>query len=187
MTVPLRQFNLGRRINEVPIHDQHTWVPKHIAMLERSFSKAPHAREALDLASRVLSKPHSTIAQIARESMLALADYFELARSTRFVDSVDLGIQGTSSQRVFDVVKALGGTRYVTGHGAARYLDHRLFEDGGVEVAYMSYLRMPYPQGHRDFTPYVSALDLVAHRGPAGIDNILSNAVHWSAFLNESA
>lgn len=182
MTVPLSTLKLGQRIDEVVIQDLHTWVPKHITMLKSSFVQAPYAQDALGLAEHVLSKPYRTIALLARASLVALADYFGLSRSTRFVDCADLGIQGSSSQRVLDVVKALGGTRYITGHGALRYLDHNLFEHAGVEVAYMAYQRRPYSQSHGAFTPYVSALDLVAHTGPAGIDYVVSNAIHWRDF-----
>jgi hypothetical protein len=187
MTVPLFNLKLGQRIDEVEIQDPRIWVPKHISMLKTSFDQAKYAEDALGLAEHVLLRPYRTIAQLARQSMLALADYFDLSRNTRFVDCADLGIHGSSSQRVFDVVKALRGTRYITGHGASRYLDHNLFEQGGVEVAYMAYQRKPYPQSHGAFNPYVSALDLIAHTGPAGIEYILSNAVNWNNFLNESA
>lgn len=187
MTVPLLNFKFGQCIDEVAIQDSRTWVPRHINMLKISFAQAPYSQDALGVAEHVLSKPYRTIAQLARASLVALADYFGLSRGTRFVDSADLDIQGSNSQRVFDVVKALGGIRYITGHGAMRYLDHNLFERGGVEVAYMDYQRRPYPQSHGAFTPYVSALDLIAHTGPAGIDYIVSNAIYWRDFLNESA
>lgn len=187
MTVPLLNLRLGQRIDDVVIQDPRTWVPKHITMLKASFVKAPYAQEALGLAEYVLSKPYRTIAQLARASQVALADYFGLSRNTRFVDCADLGIEGTSSQRVLDVVKALGGTRYITGHGALRYLDHNLFEREGVEVAYMDYQLRAYPQSHGEFTPYVSALDLIAHTGSAGIDYVVSNPIYWKDFINGSA
>jgi len=185
MTVPLLNQKLGQRIDEVTIQNPSVWVPTHMAMLQASFGHAPHAQDALALAEHVLSTPNVTIAQLARASMLALADYYGLTRNTRFVSGSDLGVDGSSTQRVLDVVKAIGGTRYITGHGAQHYLDHGLFEQQGIEVAYMDYQCKTYPQSHGAFTPYVSALDLIAHAGPAGIDCIVSNSIYWRDFLNE--
>lgn len=185
MTVPLYDFKLGQRIDEVLVQDRRTWVSKHLTMLRYSFGQAPYAHDALGLAEHVFSGHACTISNVARTSMLALADYLGLSATTRFVNSADLKIQGSSSQRVLDVVKLNGGTRYITGHGASQYLDHRLFEKQGIEVAYMDYQCKPYAQSHGAFTPYVSALDLIAHVGPAGIDCLVSNSIYWRDFLNE--
>ena len=45
------------------------------------------------------------------------------------------------------MVAQVGGTRYVTGHGAARYLDHPAFQAAGIAVDYIDYSCTPWPQG----------------------------------------
>lgn len=179
MTVPLAHARLGQRILDVAIVSQDQWVDGHLDMLRRSFASAPHAQAALEVAQAVLTRPYRTIAELARASMLAVASYYGLDRDTRFVDSAALNVAGKGSQRVVDIVKALDGTRYITGHGALKYLDHELFEREKIEVSYMSYDCKPYPQSHHEFTPYVSSLDLIAHLGRDGIDWITSNATFW--------
>ena len=179
MTVPLANLRLGQKISDVAIVSQDQWVDSHLEILRRSFDSAPHAQAALDVATTVLMRPYRTIAELARASMLAVASYYELDRGTRFVDSAQLGGAGKGSQRVVDLVKSLGGTRYITGHGALKYLDHELFEREKIKVSYMSYDCRPYPQSHHEFTPYVSSLDLIAHLGREGIDWITSNATYW--------
>jgi hypothetical protein len=186
MTVPLRNLKLGQRIDEVTIQDPKIWVPKHMAMLRGSFAQAPYAQDALSLAEHVLTQPYDTIAELARASLLALTDYFGLTRTTRFVDCTSLSIEGASSQRVLDVVKALGGSCYITGHGARNYLDHQLFEQSGVSVQYMQYRCISYQQLYGDFTPYVTALDLVANCGPEGVSVIQSESVNWKDFMRVS-
>lgn len=186
MTAPLYNFKLGQRIDEVLVQDRRTWVPKHLKMLKTSFSHAPYAHDALGLVEQVFSKQFCTISDVARLSMIALADYLGLSAKTRFVNSSDLKVQGSSSQRVMDIIKLSGGTRYITGHGASSYLDHGLLEKQGIEVTYMDYQRKPYPQNYGTFTPYVSALDLIAHVGPASIDYLVSKSISWRDFLNES-
>ena len=64
---------------------------------------------------------------------------------------------------MLNLVKAVGGTTYITGHGARNYLDHEGFEAAGVEVEYMDYAPRPWPQSLTEFTPYVTGLDLVAN------------------------
>jgi hypothetical protein len=183
MTIPLSNFRLGQQINEVTIQNPSVWTSKHLNLLRNSFVNAPYAKDALNLAEQVLSLPFTTIAEISRASMLALAHYYDLSHSTSFIDSATLNIYGSSTQRVVDIVKTLGGTRYISGRGGLHYLNHNLFEVNGIGVAYMEYKCKPYPQGHGAFTPYVSGLDLVAHTGQAGIDYIVSEAVNWRDLL----
>jgi hypothetical protein len=114
---------------------------------------------------------------------MALVDYFGLREGRQFVDVTDLGVSGSGSARVRNVVAALKGTTYITGHGARHYLDHGLLESSGIRVEYMNYRRFPYPQLHGEFDPHVSALDLVANCGREGVRYVSSSTLHWKAFI----
>lgn len=184
LTVPTRGLHLGQLIEDVMVADRVQWAERHMDLLRRSVDGAPHAQDAIALARAVYDAGDTRLGALARRSLLALAGYFGLDRDTRFVDVRELGVPGASSQRVLDVVRSVGGTVYVTGHGAARYLDHGLFERAGIAVEYMQYGLAPYPQHHGPFTPYVSALDLVAHQGRAGRDCIRPQSVPWREFMN---
>ena len=80
--------------------------------------------------------------------------------NTDMIDATSLNIGGSSSERVLEIVKAVNGSCYISGHGALNYLDHDLFEQAGIKVAYMDYMLTEYPQNYGKFNPYVSGLDL---------------------------
>jgi WbqC-like protein family len=187
MSVPLEDLHLGQRIDEVQIAAIEKWRGKHMDLLNSSFEGAPYARDALGLAEEIYSAGYPHIGALARASLLALCRYFGIEYTTRFLDVAELAIPGSSSDRVLAVVRKLQGSVYITGHGAARYLDHEAFDRAGVRVEYMSYRCLPYPQRHGEFTPYVSGLDLVANCGPDGERYIRSETVFWRDFTNESA
>lgn len=186
MTIPIKALSLGQKIDQVQIKEPSTWLDGHMSLLKRSFETAPFRSDALGLAEAVLSQKYSTLAHLSRTSMLALANYFGIMRTTRFVDSKSMDIEGRGSDRVYEIVKYLGGDCYITGHGARRYLKNEMFEANGVEVRYMSYELKPYSQGHGTFTPYVTALDLVAHIGRAGVEYMQSKTVNWKELENGS-
>jgi len=184
MTVPLQDLKLGNVIDQVRIAPKAEWRDAHLALLAQSFRGAPYAQDALELAREVYDKAHSSIGQLARSSMLALGRYFGLMEGKRFLDAKDLCIGGAGSSRVLDIVRAVGGTIYITGHGARNYLDHEQFDLAGIAVEYVDYCCHPYPQSHGPFTPYVSALDLVANCGLSGKDFFVSKTIPWREFLN---
>ena len=186
MTVPLRGWHRGQRIDEVQVDESADWRSKHIEIMCQAYRKAPYVDDMIRLAEEVFSKPAANIADISRETILALVNYFDIGKGVKFTNSSSLDISGRSTQRLHDIVSTLGGDIYITGHGAKNYLDHDIFERSGIEVRYMQYSLLPYPQLHGEFTPFVSALDLVANCGRAGRHYIHSKTVNWKEFVHGS-
>lgn len=183
LSVPLEGRTLGQSIEEVRINSRIDWRAQHLGMLRGAYARAPHFGEMMELVDSVYGRTWLSIGELSRASMEVLCEYFGLSEGRRYLDVRQLAIAGASSQRVVDIVKALEGRRYVTGWGARNYLDHQLFEDAGIRVEYMDYQKRPYPQLHGEFTPYVSALDLVANVGREGGNYMRSGAIYWKQWL----
>jgi hypothetical protein len=186
MTVPLKKFSLGTAIQSIEVSQHYDWQQEHINLVDRSLSCSPFFFDAIELTqSCYQANSTNSVGSLARASMFCLLDYFNLRENKKFIDITELNITGSSSQRVLDTVKAVGGGTYITGHGAARYLDHLLFENHGIKVEYMDYQCKSYPQNHGDFTPYVSSLDLIANMGANGKSVICSGTKNWKDFIDE--
>jgi hypothetical protein len=185
MTIPLRNRRFGQCIDEIEVAPVDKWRDNHMELLKSSYECAKYGNDALEIAQQVYSTEYPNIGALARASLMALVDYFGLRRSKTFIDVRALAIGGSSSQRVLDVVKRLGGTAYITGLGALKYLDHDLFETHGISVRYMQYACSAYPQLYGEFTPYVSGLDLIANCGKEGIGHICSETIDWRSLLHE--
>lgn len=181
LTLPLAGRKLASRIDEIEVASG-SFRESHLAMLAQLYARAPFVEDMLRLVEEVYAIDTPSLSEIAIASFDALVRYFDLgAHPTCRSSSLDVG--GASSARVLDVVTKLGGSEYVTGHGARKYLDHEAFEERGVQVSYMQYGLRPYAQLHGAFTPYVSALDLVANLGRDGRDIIQPRTVPWREFL----
>jgi len=124
LTIPLRDVHRGQNIDETLIDNRHDWQSQHRDILRQAYLKAPYRDEMLAIADRVFAIHAVTLADAARVSVHALADYFSIGGNCSFANSRDLDIGGKSSQRLLDIVKSLDGNVYVTGHGASNYLDH---------------------------------------------------------------
>lgn len=185
ITVPLRDLHRGQLINEVLIDERTDWRSQHREILRQAYLKSPFREDMLHVFDLAMSRAGSgrTLADISKASVMALAAYFNLEEGRKFFDSETLGVQGRSSQRLLDITLYFGARVYITGHGARNYLDYDLFEKASVDVRYMNYQKIPYPQQHGAFTPYVSALDLVANCGKDGYKYIISNTLNWKEFL----
>lgn len=182
MTVPLRGRGTNTAILALEPADDD-WYRSHRAILEQSFRSTPYCDLSLNI--------FDTAVQVPRLCDLLIASSEEPARRLgclpkTILRSSALNISGKSSARVLDIVRALGARRYVTGHGAACYLDHRAFEAAGIDVEYMDYGPVPWAQGHGEFTPFVTVLDLIAARGPHAAEHLSARTKHWRNFLRDT-
>ena len=184
LTVPLKGLSLGQRIQDVQVDGAKNWQRQHIDMLKQAYAQAPGLKDMLALVQEVHDLAPATVGALSEASMVAVCRWFGIDTGRQFHHIGELPVGGSGSQRVLDIVQRLHGSRYITGLGAANYLDHEAFEQAGVAVEYMAYRKTPYPQLHGEFTPYVSILDLIANVGHAGIDHICSGTTHWKEFLH---
>tara|TARA_B110000483_G_scaffold58487_1_gene73058 strand:- start:4876 stop:5559 length:684 start_codon:yes stop_codon:yes gene_type:complete len=183
LSVPLKGQHRGQLINEVRISEDPYWRRKHRESFRHQYSEAPNLCDALGVLDEVYSEDCSTLADLARSSTMSLVKYFGLDAGRSFCDSSSIPTNAKSTQRLVDICLKLKTRKYLTGHGARNYLEHELFEENDMDVCYIEYGCPPREQLHGDFTPYVSALDLVANHGKAGLSLLKGSEVHWKEFL----
>ena len=186
MTVPLVRHHRGQLIDECIIDYSQNWIQQHREMLRHSYSKAPYFQLLLDVFDSVVSLKPITLGELGRSSIRALTAGFELDQPT-FLRSSELDIGGKSSQRLCDIASNLEGDIYLTGLGALNYLDENVFLAKGIHVMCMKYRFAPWKQFYGPFTPYVSALDCLAHCGPNSKAFLQSECLPWQyAMANQS-
>lgn len=184
LTVPLRDHHLGQLIDEVKLDDRQNWQSKHISILKQSYSEAPYCADMIALVDSVFSQKNETLSDLSKASTIALAEYLDLADGCNFVSSSGIAEKEKSTARVLGLCRHFEARNYLTAHGAADYLDHELFEQQGINVYYIDYQLIEYDQLHNDFTPYVSALDIVANIGQQSSHLLSGQKTPWKDFLN---
>lgn len=178
LTIPIEKGPVDTRINEVRVADDE-WKAKHLRQFQSFYTKAPYRDDALALMEATYELETDSLNDIVTESMYQVLGYLDLKDRIKFLSSTEMSPEGTKTDRVLWLVRAVGGSRYVTGHGALNYLEHEKFEDAGIDVEYMEYSKTQYPQQHGDFIPYVSVLDLIANVGPDAPGFLHPTTLSW--------
>jgi hypothetical protein len=184
LTIPI-SLKFGDSICDILVDEQQNWRKKHRNTFAQAYAKAHYINDALEIIDEVFDVSGSSLRDISSNSMRLIHKYFEFDKPAQWYDIRELNIAGLGSDRVLSVVKKLGCATYVSGRGGLNYLNHSQFDDCGVEIKYLDYQCLTYPQLHGVFTPYVSALDLVANCGKEGRKYISSPAVNWKDFMHE--
>jgi hypothetical protein len=184
LTVPVKRSGLVS-IDSVPLDDSQPWRTKHLRTLAAAYAKAPYVRTMLELVDEVYAPGHPSVADLNISAIEKVSAYLGLTRT--FTRSSATPCDARSSAHLVALCKARNAERYVSGHGALKYLDESLFAQHGIEVAIMDYRCTPYPQVHGEFDPYVSILDLIANVGPAAPAYLDSAAVRWADVVENRA
>lgn len=182
MTIPLAGKGTFQKISDLQTAGDD-WRQSHRTLLRQSLLGAPYIDDALSIFDQAYS--HSSLVDLLIASIEEPARYMGIGLNRTILKTSDMDVPGTSWRRVLDIVRHAGGDEYLTGHGAANYLDHSVFEAEGVQVKYMNYSRTTWPQPGGASTPYVSVLDLIARMGTGARNCLIPATVAWQDFLKE--
>ncbi|UAB89844.1 WbqC family protein [Ruegeria sp. SCSIO 43209] len=180
LSIPIKHTKNRTDIVDI-VAAEPNWLDLHIDKLKKSLSGTPYLDSAL--APVLHLNQHDGLCDAIVASSKGLASQFGINPSEYHL-STDLNVTETGSNRILQIVQELGGTRYVTGHGARNYLEHKEFELAGINVEYMEYDVRPWGRVEDDFSPFVTGLDLLAHVGPAQAASYLNPRTrNWKEFL----
>ena len=182
MTIPLQGKGLATPINSLASANSD-WKNSHRSLILQSLRANPFCEEALSCFDKACEETPVVDLLIASAELLGMS---VSATPSITLRSSDMAISGKGWERVLNLVQEVGGTEYITGHGAQHYLDHGAFDKAGIEVRYMAYNPKPWPQKFGDFSPYVTGLDLIsATPSNERASYIRPDSVHWKQFLEQ--
>lgn len=168
ITIPVR--GKGARIDHTAIKDvrvcwDRPWARKHWESLRHAYGRAPFFDRYAPLLQAFYARRDERLADFTIDFVIALADELGL-RGTRFLRSSTLGVRGDRMERLLSLLRAVGGTHYISGPSARAYIDEERLRARGITLEYMRYDYPEYDQLHGPYDPQVSVLDLLFMVGP---------------------
>jgi hypothetical protein len=172
ITVPV-DVSLGQSIDSVRIAQRpKPWLEQHAALLKLSLGPCPYYSDAMDVWNRAVASPFELLSPLNVALLRSACDYLDVR--TPIVSSCDYSLDGRSTDRLLQLLRAVGATEYISGPAGEAYLNKAAFAAAGIRLYYKSYDYSEYPQSHGAFAPAVSILDLIANCGNRAKDLIRS-------------
>jgi WbqC-like protein family len=164
LTVPVRHSGLSKpRILDVAIDARTSWAKKHVASIRQAYASARFAKQYVPDLEEVLTGPWDRIVDLNLAVAGLLAGW--LGVRPRVERASALGIGGGQTERLVNICRHFGATRYLSGSAAREYLEVGLFESNGIAVEWQEFTHPVYPQLHGEFVPYMSTIDLLLNCG----------------------
>jgi hypothetical protein len=152
-------------LDAVGIDTTHAWRRKHWNTIDQAYRKAPFFSQYAPRLEEIYAKEWHRLNDL-NAAMLDL--YFTaLAIPTRIVYASTLGVPGEATDRLINLMRAVGGTRYYSGAYALQaYLDENRLRDENIALDLQEWASPVYPQLHGDYVPDLSIVDLLMNCGP---------------------
>jgi hypothetical protein len=178
LTIPVH--SRGAQINRIPINRiriswDSDWTKGHLLTLQHNYRKAPFFEQYCPLLETFYRRRDEFLADFTIDFTIALARELGIKR-TRFMRSSELALGGEKTDRLISVMQALGGTHYISGPSARKYIEPEKFAQAGISLEYMEYNYSEYPQLYPPYDPFVTILDLLFSTGPEALNFITGKA-----------
>lgn len=169
LTIPVYSHGAQTRnipINQIRIVWDDPWNESHFKAISQSYGKAPYFERYLSLLETFYQRRAEFLADFTIDFTVALARALG-NDCTRFMRSSEISnIHGQKTDRLVQILQAVGATHYISGPSASDYIEQEKFDAAGITLEYMEYSYPEYLQLYPPFDPYVSVLDLLLMTGP---------------------
>lgn len=159
---PVEQ-HMGDLISVVRPKYELKWNEKHLKTIEMNYTKALFFKETFPEIKELYMTQFPNVADLNIAFNEFIAAKFGI--KPKFVRSSELGIETKREEKVIDLTLSVGGDRYISGNGARTYQTESHFTDCGVELWYLDYKPITYPQIRGEFAPCMSVLDYIFNCG----------------------
>lgn len=162
LSVPVRK---GVSLNEtVPLSDSY-WRLKHLKSMELEYSKRPHFNDYYPEILDCIMRPVKSLSELNIGLIRVLMQMLDIDTPTyqsEMVDGFDMGTHKT--RMLVSMCQAMGAKHYLSSPTEEDYV--KPDEMNGYAHSYLKFTHPVYDQGHPDFMPNLSVIDLIFNMGP---------------------
>lgn len=153
-------------LNETRIHETIPWRKKMWKRIKTNYEKCEYFDEMQETLHDWLTRPSPSLAALNIEFIKIICTAMGISPEFRY--SSEIRTTGVRSQRVLELLRSCGATRYYCAQGAFPYM----FEDAAfpipdINVVFQDFSQQLYPQkgSPGQFVPYLSILDAIMNLG----------------------
>lgn len=173
LTVPVHGKKLPT-LDSLTVDNHTNWPVRHWQTVRTTYGKKYSSE--LDWIRDLGQERFTDVAATCLGRLSALLD---IGIPVRRAADLRPGTAGQDAdQRLIDLVRAVGGSEYVSGAMGRDYMDLARWRDAGLAVTFCRWSSPAYPQPpHADFVPSLSVVDMLGRLGPCGTRELVEKGI----------
>jgi hypothetical protein len=157
-TVPVS--NIGGSIKEKRIYSadlNHSLYRK----IKQSYSKAPNADFVSPRLDEILNSDEESLFTFIEKSIISICKILEIENKVIRLSELNNDKKLTGVERVINIAQTLGATTYLNPEGGKEIYKNDLFMRNGIELEFLEFIPINYPQIIPGFVDRLSIIDLL--------------------------
>jgi len=196
LTVPI-VHGFGQPINKVQIVKREQnglmWDELHLRTLQVNYGQAPYYDKYIGVFEKIYKKRLDLIADSNLEFLKEI--FGILGINVQIKKTSEMNLTSSKTEQIIEICKIVNADTYLSGLGAAQYMEESLFKQNGIKLLYDSYEHPVYKQQFMKlgFLPNMSVIDLIFNEGPESFEILKSgfkgfelNSEHASQVTNNN-
>lgn len=164
LTVPVHT-HYQANLDEIRVDTTHRWQKKHWQTIQQAYAKAPHFQDYAPRLHAFYTQSWDCLNDLNAAMLQFFLEALDIA--TPIVYASQLDVPGEATERLINLIHAVGGTRYYSGAYALQvYLDQTELDAASIALDLQDWHSPEYPQLHGPYIPDLSILDLLMNAGP---------------------
>lgn len=159
-SLPVSGISSFRKINEHAYIDNFS---KFLKMIELAYKKSPFFDQAMPIIEEVSLDKSLNVAEKNAKSVMAVLSYLNCDRDFTYSSEIDIDRKKKGQERVIDICKKIGISKYRNSIGGKTIYDHNIFKSENIELKFIKSINDPYSQGTPEFIANLSIIDQLMH------------------------
>ncbi|SDF24745.1 WbqC-like protein family protein [Methanolobus vulcani] len=160
LTVPVSKKHIP--INEIKIKNDFLikgikWNDDHFNQIYSNYSKSACFEKYINGLKDIYENEYELLVDLNIELIRFMMDSFSIKKE--IILSSEFGFNTTSSTKIVDLVKAVGGDTYLSGPTGKNYMDLNVFSNSEINVVFQTFVHPQYKQQYMGFLPNMSSID----------------------------
>lgn len=172
-TLPVRQASQNRRINELELAVDESWLKRFRNTVTQSYRQAPYFAETWVLVDALLTNCRGPLLYCLLEAIRAVARHLEIGTKVALASHIDPEHGRRGQGRILELCRREYATDYFNLPGGKQLYDREAFRHEGVRLGFIEPEEIPYPQLAAGWTPWLSIIDVMMHMGRDGTRGLL--------------
>ncbi|MDF2927784.1 MAG: WbqC-like family protein [Anaerospora sp.] len=167
ITIPFEKKGyMNFKYKDIRINNGIEWQKRILAFLEGNYKKAPFYNEVMNLLVPINEKKYTYLFDAVLDSIELLMTTFEIKTHILFQSEMEYNNKAKKGDLVITLCKSCGADIYLSGIGAADYMNIEQFRNNHILVEFQEVNVLKYSQINTDnFMQGISILDMLFNCG----------------------
>jgi hypothetical protein len=161
LTVPIKKTN-GVNSTYIDATPDYSipWQKEHLNKIKDAYLKAPYFNKSYELIESVVLQKHDNLSKLNTVFIEKVCNLLEIKTQLILASSMtEKGLQ--KNERNIDLCLQMGATTYLSGQGAKKYNDEKLYAQHQLNIVYQNFEFPVYKQLREVFIPNLSVIDIL--------------------------